>query len=161
MFGIGLPEMIIIMALALIVIGPDKLPDFARSIAKGIMELKKTAEGLKESLNENGNPLDDIRPELENTAKDIEENLLEATTYSWKDGIPPKNRNQLDSTEPENYVEVTPENDQQADDEIENAPGETLDSASQPQDGAEPDTTNSSPPKVYNSVKDDLSSGSK
>ena len=45
MFGIGLPEMILIMALALIVVGPDKLPDLARSLAKTIMELKKT-DGL-------------------------------------------------------------------------------------------------------------------
>ena len=52
MFGIGLPEMILIMALALIVVGPDKLPDLARSLAKGMLELKKTAEGLKDSFSE-------------------------------------------------------------------------------------------------------------
>lgn len=50
MFGIGLPEMLLILALALIVVGPDKLPDLARSLAKGLLELKKTAEGLKSSL---------------------------------------------------------------------------------------------------------------
>ena len=52
MFGIGLPELILIMALALIVVGPDKLPDLAKSIAKQILELKKTANSLKESLHE-------------------------------------------------------------------------------------------------------------
>lgn len=52
MFGIGLPELILIMALALIVVGPDKLPDLAKSIAKQILELKKTANSLKESLQE-------------------------------------------------------------------------------------------------------------
>jgi sec-independent protein translocase protein TatB len=41
MFGIGLPELIVIMALALIVIGPDKLPEMARSLAKTVMDLKK------------------------------------------------------------------------------------------------------------------------
>ena len=76
MFGIGLPEMILIMALALIVVGPDKLPDLARSLAKGLMELKKTAEGLKESFSEEGNPLDDIRPDLEEAAKSLKNNLL-------------------------------------------------------------------------------------
>ncbi|MFZ5764315.1 MAG: twin-arginine translocase TatA/TatE family subunit [Thermodesulfobacteriota bacterium] len=50
MFGIGLPELILIMALALIVVGPDKLPDLARSLAKQLLELKKTAAALKESL---------------------------------------------------------------------------------------------------------------
>jgi sec-independent protein translocase protein TatB len=77
MFGIGLPEMILIMALALIVIGPDKLPDLARSLAKGLMELKKTAESLKTSFAEEGNPLEEIRPELEEAAKSLKNNLLD------------------------------------------------------------------------------------
>ena len=77
MFGIGLPEMILILALALIVVGPDKLPDLARSLAKGLLELKKTAEGLKASFTEEGNPLDEIRPELEDAARSLKGNLLE------------------------------------------------------------------------------------
>lgn len=81
MFGIGLPEMLLIMALALIVVGPDKLPDLARSLAKGLMELKKTAEGLKEQLSEDGNPLDEIKPDLEAAAKSLKDNLLETPPY--------------------------------------------------------------------------------
>jgi sec-independent protein translocase protein TatB len=81
MFGIGLPEMILIMALALIVVGPDKLPDLARSLAKGLMELKKTAEGLKDTLAEEGNPLDEIRPDLEEAAKSLKNNLLDVPPY--------------------------------------------------------------------------------
>ncbi len=77
MFGIGLPEMLLIMALALIVIGPDKLPDLARSLAKGLMELKKTAESLKDSFAEEGNPLKEIRPELEEAAKSLKTQLLD------------------------------------------------------------------------------------
>ena len=65
MFGIGLPEMIVILALALIVVGPEKLPDMARSIAKGLLELKKTAASLKEELSDQDNPLKEIVPELE------------------------------------------------------------------------------------------------
>ena len=52
MFGIGLPELILIMGVALIVVGPDKLPELAKSLGKGIVELKKAASSLKESLNE-------------------------------------------------------------------------------------------------------------
>jgi sec-independent protein translocase protein TatB len=52
MFGIGLPELILIMAVALIVVGPEKLPDLARGLAKQLLELKKAANVLKESLNE-------------------------------------------------------------------------------------------------------------
>jgi Tat protein translocase TatB subunit len=52
MFGIGLPELIVILALALIVVGPEKLPELARSLAKGVMELKKTANSLRDSIQE-------------------------------------------------------------------------------------------------------------
>ena len=52
MFGIGLPELILIMAVALIVVGPDKLPDLAKKIARQMVELKKTANALKETINE-------------------------------------------------------------------------------------------------------------
>jgi sec-independent protein translocase protein TatB len=104
MFGIGLPEMILIMALALIVVGPDKLPDLARSLAKGIMELKKTAEGLKDSFAEEGNPLDDIRPDLEEAAKSLKNNLLEGSSLDFDElsgGVNPPA-----DTEAEPYTEV-------------------------------------------------------
>lgn len=77
MFGIGMPEMILILALALIVVGPDKLPDLARSMAKGLMELKKTAEGLKASFDEKENPLNEIREDLEDASKSLKNNLLD------------------------------------------------------------------------------------
>ncbi len=50
MLGIGLPELLVIMAVALIVVGPDKLPGLARSVAKTLMDLKQTAEEVKNSF---------------------------------------------------------------------------------------------------------------
>jgi Tat protein translocase TatB subunit len=52
MFGIGLPELILIMAVALIVVGPEKLPELAKALGRGIVELKKAASSLKETLEE-------------------------------------------------------------------------------------------------------------
>jgi Tat protein translocase TatB subunit len=63
MFGIGLPELILIMAVALIVVGPEKLPGLARSLAKGIAELKKATNTLKESLqDDDDSPWQDVTP---------------------------------------------------------------------------------------------------
>ncbi len=107
MFGIGLPEMILILALALIVVGPDKLPDLARSIAKGIMELKKTAEGLKEQMSEEGNPLDEIRPDLEDAAKSFKSHMLEHPENGKTDLFPSEGVNPPADNAAKAYEELT------------------------------------------------------
>jgi len=55
MFGIGMPEMIIILVLALIVIGPHKLPELAKSLGKGLAEFKKASDGFQRSVQEEAN----------------------------------------------------------------------------------------------------------
>ncbi len=59
MFGIGVPELMLIMVLALIVLGPDKLPQLAKQIARFVGELKKASEDFKKQLDIEG--LEDIR----------------------------------------------------------------------------------------------------
>jgi len=50
MFGIGMPEMILILAIALIVLGPKKLPDLAKSLGRAMREFKKATSDFKESI---------------------------------------------------------------------------------------------------------------
>jgi len=52
MFGIGMPELLLILALALIVIGPKKLPDIARALGRGLAEFKRATEELKNTIHE-------------------------------------------------------------------------------------------------------------
>ena len=51
MFGIGMPEFLLILVVALVVFGPQKLPELARTIGRALAEFKKSADELKENLN--------------------------------------------------------------------------------------------------------------
>ena len=51
MFGIGVPELILILVVGLIVFGPGKLPEMGRSLGKGIREFRKASNALTAAIN--------------------------------------------------------------------------------------------------------------
>jgi len=50
MFGIGTTEVIVILVVALLVIGPSKLPDAARALGKGLAEFRRMSSDVKKTL---------------------------------------------------------------------------------------------------------------
>ena len=50
MFGIGMPELVVIMVVALIVLGPKRLPEAARGLGKAFAELRRATSGITEEL---------------------------------------------------------------------------------------------------------------
>lgn len=51
MFGIGVPELILILVVGLIAFGPGKLPEMGRSLGKGIREFRKASNALTAAIN--------------------------------------------------------------------------------------------------------------
>lgn len=64
---IGTPELIIILAVALIVFGPRKLPEIGRSIGEGLRELRKASRGIMDTLDSVNDDLD-LKKETEDNA---------------------------------------------------------------------------------------------
>lgn len=51
MFGIGTPEILVILVVALIVVGPEKLPKFARTIGKTLGDFRRVSTDFQRTLN--------------------------------------------------------------------------------------------------------------
>ncbi len=50
MFGIGIPEILIILVVALLVLGPQKLPELAKALGKAMGEFKRATRDLRETM---------------------------------------------------------------------------------------------------------------
>lgn len=59
MFGIGIPELLVILVVALIVLGPQRLPEVARALGKGLAELRRATSGLTDELRDATRMLDE------------------------------------------------------------------------------------------------------
>jgi len=123
MFNIGLPELLIIAAIALIVFGPNKLPELAKAFGKAMREFKKATEEMKESFETETKDLEEIKSTLtqENLLADLAEEvttsaeLTEETPVSEGGSVPsevatetPVHRQGAVPTTPPQEVKNTP-----------------------------------------------------
>lgn len=91
MFGIGMPELMVILVIALLVVGPKRLPDLAKTFGKGLSEFRKATEGATETLKES------LRvDEIKKDAEDIKESFLSNKSHDAAGSPPPSSSPKVD-----------------------------------------------------------------
>ena len=84
MFDLGMQELIVIFAVALIVFGPKKLPELGRTIGKGINELKKSMSGIRDQFDEEVKDIKDIKDEVEKGVDNLKmESLIDKGPFDF------------------------------------------------------------------------------
>jgi TatA/E family protein of Tat protein translocase len=96
MFNIGFPELLIILAIALIIFGPNKLPELAKAFGRAMREFKKATEEVKESFEAETKDLEEFKHTLTN------ENILADLTdqFSAPEPTPDETSAQLEASVP-------------------------------------------------------------
>ncbi len=86
MFGIGMTELIIILVIALLVLGPEKLPDLARAVGRGIGEFRRATNELKDSFNSDDD-LKNLKDTLSQAKNDMTGLVRDNTQGVTVDGV--------------------------------------------------------------------------
>jgi Tat protein translocase TatB subunit len=69
MFGIGFTELLVILAVALIVLGPKRIPEVARSLGRGLAEFRRATAGIADEFQSAQASLDEDYRKLRTDAK--------------------------------------------------------------------------------------------
>lgn len=105
MFGIGLTELIVILVVALIFIGPEKLPGIARTLGRAFNEFRRAGDELKKSIADIDGPEEGKRTRKSGAdargaaSASTAEPAAPAATIAGKDPAPPEAPAQKEKTE--------------------------------------------------------------
>lgn len=69
MFGIGVPELLVILVVALIVLGPKRLPEVAKGLGKALAEFRRATSDLSDELSNAQIMLEEEVRQAERTAR--------------------------------------------------------------------------------------------
>jgi TatA/E family protein of Tat protein translocase len=104
MFGIGATELIVIMVVALLVFGPKRLPELARSLGRGMAEFRRASSDLRQTLHEAEPPADILKP-----PETPSQSIAPSTAPSETAGVPPAPpATPTETAEPAEPAEPTP-----------------------------------------------------
>ena len=71
MFGVGTSELIIILLIALLILGPKEIPKVARTLGRGMREIQRAKDELKKNIEFEDESVSEIKSELKDTVDDI------------------------------------------------------------------------------------------
>ena len=72
MFGVSLPELAVVFIVALLIFGPDKLPELARTVGRISAQFRRQSDSLRrEFYNTVYKPADDFKSSLEREARSL------------------------------------------------------------------------------------------
>ncbi len=98
MFGIGMPELAVILVVALVVLGPRRLPELARTLGKGLAEFRKVTGDVNKELQGARDLIEREAREHERLAREMEREQRRAATRSSEGSTEPPKKDVVPST---------------------------------------------------------------
>jgi len=93
-FGVGLPEFLVIFVVAILVFGPDRLPEFARQAGRFVRQVRNFTQAARDDLrSELGPEFADLELSDLDPRNAVRKHILEAMEDD-EDDLPPKRRGQ-------------------------------------------------------------------
>ncbi len=89
-FGIGFSEVLLIMVVVLLVVGPNKLPEMARTLGKGMRAMRRAGDELRDAVQ----------------VEEIRRTMYEQPVQAWRDATRPEDVEPVQNAKPHPYADI-------------------------------------------------------